>query len=306
MIGNFRIDKEDAYAKYGICVAKGGYKGIVKFPSVKNVPANDWAEEDGLEPDLFSPKLNAYEISLSFIAVNQMKFGAFIELLSNKAYHEFDFYELNRKYDLRLVSQPDMAIKPGLQTFSLKFSCDFPLQSPGDYIQSSSLMPDTGYELDGKNLADYGVAVLQGSLPGILKSPDVKQNLAINTSDQNGIIYDGEVVKFKAKDVKLNCLMRAETIYEFWRNYDALIFDLTKPDVRKLYVESTGYEYECYYKDCSVTEFIPEDKIWFQFALNMVFVSFRVEEDIDLLASEKGKWIITENNDSIINLNYGN
>ena len=38
---------------------------------------------------------------------------------------------------------------------------------------------------------------------------------------------------------------------EFWRNYNALLYDLTRPDERLLFVEYTGYEYPCYYKSCS-------------------------------------------------------
>ena len=56
-----------------------------------------------------------------------------------------------------------------------------------------------GYELDGKDLTDYGVVVLKGSTAEILKTPAVKKNLLQNFKRQDGAIYDGEVVKFQTK-----------------------------------------------------------------------------------------------------------
>ena len=80
-----------------------------------------------------------------------------------------------------------------------------------------------GYEIDDKDLSDYGVVVLQGSNAEILKAPTVKKNLLQNFKRQDGAIYDGEVVKFQTKEVSLKCLMRTRTIEAFWRNHDRLL-----------------------------------------------------------------------------------
>ena len=96
--------------------------------------------------------------------------------------------------------------------------------------------------------------------------------------------------------------MRAKNLTEFWRNYNALLFDLVRPGERSLYADSTGYEYPCYYKSCSVTEFYPTGKIWFKFDLTLVFTSFRIEDDEYLLASESGEWIMTEDGEFAIDL----
>lgn len=70
--------------------------------------------------------------------------------------------------------------------------------------------------------------------------------------------------------------MLAETLSEFWENYNALLYDLSRPGERILSVDSTGREYPCYYKSCSASNFVPNGKIWFQFSLVLVFTSFRV------------------------------
>ena len=120
---------------------------------------------------------------------------------------------------------------------------------------------------------------------------------------ESGAIYDGEFVVFTAKEVKLKCAMRATTAEEFWRNYKALLFDLTRAEERLLYVEKTGYEYPCYYKNCTSSKFLPmKGKIWWVFDLTLVFTSFRVLDDEYLLTSEDGELVISEDGKFAIDL----
>jgi hypothetical protein len=115
--------------------------------------------------------------------------------------------------------------------------------------------------------------VLRGSETEVRKIPAVKKNLLQNIKSKSGAIYDGARVKFQTKEVKLNCLMRANTLAEFWQNRNALLFDLVRPKERMLYVDSVGQEYACYYKNCSVSTFKPIGKIWFEFSITMMFIS---------------------------------
>ena len=307
MTGKLYIDGKDAYSLYGVFITGGGYNELVAYPSLKKVDSNDWAEEDGIEPDLASPVLDTREfnIKFSYHGVNA-RFGAFIELISDMAYHTFNFQEIGKTYRLRLVSHPNLSRTLSLGLFTLRFADDFPLDGYTYQAPSSTIIQQTGYELDERNLVNYGVCVLQDSEAEIIKSPAVKKNLLQNIASRSGAIYDGEFVVFQTKGVKLNCLMRAKTLQEFWRNYNALLYDLTRPDERMLYVDSTGYEYPCYYKSCSVDKFFPTGKIWFQFSIVLVFTSFRVSGEEFLLASEDDFLIITEQDDYAINLSiYG-
>ena len=296
------IDGKDAYSLYGVFVTDGGYKELLAFPPLKPVESNDWAEEDGVEVDLSAPKLDTRELSISFAYHgNDARFGDFIELLSGGAYHDFNFVETGKTYKLRMVSQPDMSQVSTLGVFSLRFAEDFPLQGYSYLAPQSNIVPLCNYEIDGRDLSEYGVSILKGSDTEIQKSPTVKTNLLQNFKTKSGADYDGEIVNFQTKEVKLNCLMRANNLAEFWRNYYALLFDLVRPGERLLYVDSTGYEYPCYYKSCSVSDFVPSGKIWFQFSLILVFTSFRVSAEEFLLATERGELVITEDN-FLINL----
>jgi hypothetical protein len=308
MTGNLYIDGQDAYALYRVFVAKGGYKELAAFPPLKTVESNDWAEEDGKEFDLSNPVLDTRELSVNFsFHGDDSRFLAFIERLSGGAYHDFNFIGIGKAYILRLVSQPGISQASTLGNFSLRFADDFPLPGYEYVAPQSGIVSQRGYELDERDLSEYGVTILQGSDTEIEKSPAVKKNLLQNIKSQSGATYDGEKVVFQTKEVKLNCLMRANTLGEFWRNYNALLYDLTRPDERLLYVDATGYEYPCYYKSCSVSEFSSAGKIWFRFTLVLVFTSFRAEGEEFLLSTEGGELTITEQDDYSINLSvYGN
>lgn len=301
MTGKLFIDSEDAYSLYGVFITAGGYNELVTFPPLKGVVGNNWAEEDGGEFDLSAPVLDTRELNIKFACHGAgAGFGAFIGLLSDMAYHTFDFREIGKTYRLRLVSQSNFSVAPGLGLFTLKFADDFPLdgytyREPGDGIGSPA-----GYTLDERSLADYGVCFLQGSEAEIQKSPAVKKNLLQNIASRGGAIYDGGQVTFQTKEVKVSCLMRAATLQMFWRNHHALLYDLTRPGERLLSVAGGDYEYPCYYKRCVVEKFFPTGKVWFQFDLVLVFTSFRATGEETLLASEDYFLIITEQNNYAI------
>lgn len=300
MSGKLYIDGLDAYT-YGIFVTEGGYDELVSFPALKKIDVNDWPEEDGVEPDLSEPALDLKEFAINFASHGKTLTENFIALISDKAYHTYDFREIGRMYNLRLVSQPNLSLFTNLELFSLQFANDFPFPDNYTYqVPYSTLsIPQTGYILDNRDFTDYGIRVLRGSDAEVIKSPAVKKNLLTNFNKRHGAEYDGEEVVFQTKDVKLNCLMRANTPAEFWRNYNAFLFDLTRPEERSLYVDNTGYEYPCYYKSCNTVTFCPVGKTWFEFTLTLVFISFRVGEVEYLLASEDDFFIVSEEDDEL-------
>jgi len=306
MTGNLHIDGLDVYSLYRVFITESGYKDLIAFPPLKSVDSNNWLEEDGEEFDLSDPALDTRELSIKFaFCGDDNLFSDFFGLLSDDAYHDFNFLDLGKTYRLRLVSQSDMNKKPMLGTFTLRFADDFPLSGYMYVPPQSSLFQQQGYILDGKDLSEYGLYILQGTDTEIQKSPATKKNLLQNINNKSGVIYDGETVVFQTKEVKLNCLMRAKTLTEFWRNYNALIFDLTRPEERNLYLDFSIFEYPCYYNNCTVEKFTPIEKIWFQFSLILVFTSFRVDEVGDLLSTEDEIFVTTEQDNYTIDLYYG-
>lgn len=272
------IDGKDAFAEFGVFVSEGGYNELVAFPPLKSIKSIDWQEEDGIDADLSQPVLDSKEFNMKFVlSGTYYRLGAFIELLSGRAYHTFDFKEIGCTYRLRLVSHTDLDIALHLGFITLRFADDFPMAGY-TYATPESTIPTYGdYKIDERRFTDYGVRVLAGTLAEVEKSPAIKPNLLRNIGTQSGAIYDDERVTFQSKEVKVKCLLRAATLPELWRNYNALLYDLVRPDERRLYVDATGEEYPCYYKSCSVTDFYATAKIWLSFTLTLVFTSFRLK-----------------------------
>lgn len=303
MIGRFNIDGIDAYEQFGIFIADTGLVGLLQYPALKKVDSNDWPEEDGEEFDLSEPTLDTKTLQIKFASHKANRVGAFIEKISDKSYHDFEIPAIKQMFRLRLTDQQSLVLYSRGETFTLQFADDYPLRGYTYLAPQSTMNRVCGYEIDGVDLGQYGVSILEGSLAEVEKSPAVKQNLMQNLQRESGAIYDGEFVVFKAKDVKLKCALRATTAEEFWRNYKALLFDLTRAEERQLYVDKTGYEYPCYYKSCTTSKFLPmRGRIWWVFDLTLVFTSFRVSGEEYLLASENGMLIITEDGQSAINL----
>jgi hypothetical protein len=327
MTGRLYIDGNDAYDKYGVYVTENGWNELIAFPPLKTVTTNDWQEEDGVEPDLEAPVLNTHEVQLSFAVSGSMSaLFTMIDLLCDGAYHEFNSPSIGRSFTLRLVSQPNYKYIRTLETVTLKFADDFPLSGDTAITPKSSLFVSEDYDLDDVLLSTYGVRVLDGSLAEIKKAPQIKTNLLRNIPSVAGVIYDGsrvyqrdsdgEIVKdsngqpivtdknvrYKSKDVKLTCLMRANSLTELWRNWDALLYALIQPGERMLYVRDIETTFPCYYKQCQVTNFFPEGKIWLEFTLTLVFHrDFRITDDI-ILCTEDGTPVCTEDYEDFIDL----
>lgn len=296
MTGRLYIDGNDAYRQYGVYVVDDGWNDLVAMPPLKSVETNDWQEEDGIEADLSSPVLNTREVSVK-IAISGLfsRYMALIELLSDGAYHTFDCAEIQRKYKLRLTSTGNLDAAARLGSATLKFSDDFPLESYTYKPPETTVGRYDDYAFDDIPFTSYGVRVLQGSLSEVKKTAAVKPNLLRNINTMPGAIYDASVVTFKSKDVKLTCLIRAATLSELWRNYDAMLFDLIRPGERMLWVDALEQSFPFYYKSCSVSEFNPEGKIWLKFTLTLTFTgNFRINDDDFVLAAENSIIVFTE------------
>lgn len=297
MSGRLYIDGVDVYKQYGVYVSDNGWNELVAMPPLKTVDSNDWQEEDGIEADLSSPVLNTREVNITFATQGvYSRFFHFVELLSDGAYHVFDCAHIGRKFTLRMVSHASLDYAKLLGKVKIKFADDFPLEDYKYKAPESSVAEVDDYTIDGQPFTAYGVRILQGTLSEVQKPAAVKQNLLRNINTVSGASYDSKVVTYKSKDVKLSCLMRAETLDELWQNYDALLYDLIRPDEHLLWVNELEQEFPCHYKSCSVQEFNPEGRIWLKFALTVTFTNdFRITEDDVVLATEDNIIVFTEN-----------
>lgn len=302
--GKLYIDGDDAYSRFGVWVVMGGYNELIAMPPLKSVTTNDWQEEDGVEADLSAPVLNTRTVSIKFaITGYDSRWYSFIEKISDRAYHLFEFAEIDRTYRLRLTSNPNYEEVQAFGTATLKFADDFPLRGYSYKSPQADIAQNSSYQMDGRNLTEYGVRILQGTYSSIVKVADTKQNLLRNIGTKAGAIYDDSNVTFKSKEAKLTCLMRAENRLALWRNWDALLYDLTRPDERTLYVEELEQEFPFYYKSCQVNDFAVAERPWLKFTLTIVMTgNFRINDDDFVLATEDGIIVFTEDGENAIEM----
>ena len=304
MIGKTYIDGIDIYSAYGIFITKGGYNGLITFPPLKKPDLNDWQEEDGIEVDLTNPKLDTKEFSITFAAHRQQKVQDFILQISDGAYHSFDLREIGQVFTLRMLSEPSREVMKSLEIFSLNFADDYPLKDYSYLPPVSSSVRQIGYTIGSKRLSEYGCWVLQGTESEIRKIPAVKQNLLRNNNSTAGAIYDPTVVTFQAKDVVINLSIMAGSLAEFWRNYKALLYDLTRAGENSIYSEITEETYLFYYKSASILDLNPSgSKIWCDFSVTITLMDFEIIPDATLLSCEDGILINTEDG-YFINMEY--
>ena len=305
MTGRLYIDGKDAYKQWGVFVVSGGWNELLAYPALKTVDSNDWQEEDGIEADLDNPRLNTKEASLK-IAYSGLfsRFIEFVTLLADRGYHDFNCVSIGRRFTLRLTQMPNLDAYKSLGFITLKLANDFPLRDYTYQAPESSIFSSDDYLIDGKAFTDYGCRILQGSLSEIMKTANVKTSLIRNINILPGAEYDDDAkITFKSKDVKLKCLMRADTLAELWRNYDALLYDLIRPEERMLEVSELEQTFPCYYKSASVTEFYPDGKIWLVFTITLTFTrSFRLDGGDCVLASEDGVIVFTEDEESAVDI----
>lgn len=269
MTGKTFINGQDLYTSFGAFVTEGGYLDLVKFPPLKAVEYNDWPEENGIEPDLSAPVLDTKDVSIPFAFVGT-RIDPFVAALSDKGYHSFEFRELGRTFRLRLVSVGTPSVCGDLRLVTMTFADDFPLDSY-EYAEPSGSVPATGFTLDGRDLSEYGIRILQGTRAQLEAVPAVRPALTRNIRVVSGAYYDGDAaVRFKSRNLSLNCLVRPRTVQDFWKNHCALLYDLTRPQERMLKVLGSDTVSRCYYGSMNVQEFMVANGIWMIFNLTLI------------------------------------
>lgn len=259
------IDGIDALATYGLRLGDGSLASLIQWAELKDVYANDWHEEDGIEPDLTNPVLDTRKCTLSFVGnTTTSQVDEFVALWSNGAYHVLTT-TVGFSYRLRLVSNDSLKWEGGLCIAKFTFADDFPLDGYTFKRPVSTIASDRNYIFDSNTLTIYGVNVLAGINSELLKIPEVKENLVQSFDNVPGVTYDSTEVHFKAREVRIPCLMRAATLVELKTNYNALLYNLTQPGIHTLIATTLGKRYTFHYVSQNVRRAYLTGKLWVEF-----------------------------------------
>lgn len=302
MTTNLYIDGESALGRFGVRVTRGGYNGLLAYPSLREPEANDWPEEDGIEVDLTDPKLEPREVLLSLMTTTDSGQMDLVAYLSDPGYHTFSVPSLGREWRLRLSEQPSSNNHRRWATFTLKLIEDTPVRPEVVTPDPGMSLPDSRYRLDDVHFSTYGV-VIDVARSALLRSPAAKLNMNRTVSTVDGRIYDADQLNFQSKEVTFKCHFNAVSMEAFWGCHDAFLEALTRSGERALYTEEIGKAYPCYYKGASGFKIIRMDgPVVVEFNLTMVFTSFRLYETDYFLATEAGDWLITEDENYFIDM----
>lgn len=283
--GRLFFGGEDVREYTYACTAFGGFDELIAFPPLKTPPANDWHEERGFDPDLSAPVLDTREVTLRLSATDTDDYEYTLRTLAETPVVDVRAPSIGRSWSLRFIAPTDSAHS---STFGLKFADDTPMQgytyqSPNaekerEWILSTSRRDDFVItESPKRSFADYGARVLGDVVDEMERRNEVKTGLLRKFSTKPGAFYDKEAMFCeKGGDRQVRLLMRADTLAELWRNYDALLFDLIRPGARR-YKKAPFY-----YSSCRVDKFIPDEpRPWLQFTLTLTFYAGSSEHSYD-------------------------
>ena len=319
MKGKLYIDGKDAFEEYGVFVERFGYKALIQMPSFKTITTTEWDEYDGEEPDLTEPLLDSKTFGMQLCITNILGAGDLYELISDKAYHIFQFVELGKSYKLRLVSNPSLSSFKNLGKITINFADDFPPYIPdenSDFEATEYNYPlddapldkvpegfkQKGYMLDDIDFSRFGIYIIDGTEDNIQKAPNVRENLAIKAKNLPGLKYDEEKVFYKAKDVAIKLFIHANGIDDFWRRWYSFFSTLLKPELHNFYKDTTLEDFDCYYKSNSVTKFdiLRSGNVWCEFTVTLRFTNSRPDANYIILATENSEIVITEEDEAQI------
>lgn len=236
---------------YGLYLLRDSLGDVIRFPKRKAININDWAESDGIEPDLTVSEFEAKTVNLKF-GVKAGDEGSFwgsynrvMAVLSAPGYRQMDF-DLGVVFPYRSSAQGSYAIpipeNPTVSIFSMSFIEDRPEQQIG-----KSATPTGGYDrndgfyLNGISFGEFGMWMESGT-DDLLKYPSVKSPFT------DGLNVDLTTVCTKHKEVTLKLTLVAGSPAQFWQNHAALFHQLADPGMQTL--TAYGIDIPFFYTDC--------------------------------------------------------
>lgn len=303
------IDSKDIYTEWGCTLLEGSFDTLLKYPKRKAVKYNNWAEADGIDPDLsvveFEPKTVKMEFLMKAETLEQFWSGyrKFVADLSAPGYREFDLIPgmTNRlRFNAGISYDKFIPFNAGenLSSFELSFTEDGHSIFPATPSGGINLRGD--YSINGIDFADFGVGS-DDNQEDILKYPAVK------TPFTDGRTVDLSTVKTQHREIKLPLWMLAGSVEEFLNNYRAFFTQLAGAGNQELYIKSLDGIIQIYYSDCPSfsVEIWREDQVAVRFTISVVApvvswvdaggdIRYRVlkDPDLGLLADEQGKIIV--------------
>lgn len=314
---------------FGCYIASESLKSIFNEPSFKPVASNEWAEHDGAEYDLTDLRLNKKEITITFNIINVALFNEFLVALQSRSDEieiEMLFPERIRSGGEYIEGTNNYCIYCYLSKNNLfkrvnqlgQFSLTFIVPNPENYgagqrqrqrpSGSHFGLPKQGYSLDGIDLNDYNIAVLDGTEDNLMLMPRIREHLCVDWKLDQGYLYADGSTYNKPKEIALNLLMIGAQFTPWYNEQWLPFWGNLLADGEHLLKCGNGMELRVFYKSCNITKFHTRHDLthwWIEFTLTLICIDYRPQYEWNvLLATEEDKFVKTEKKNKYINLDY--
>jgi hypothetical protein len=245
---------------WGVALLRDSFSSLFKYPKRKAVKYSNYAEQDGIIPDLRKYETESRTVSLKFFirADTESEFisryNDFCGALNGLGNCEFDFgfcygNDQYLKFFLRYDRTQSLRT-PGLfYDNTLKygiFTTDFIEDTPSADTGASAIcgMALTGlYRVDGTDFGDFGVHT-NGSIGEVLKYADAKPPFDDGREKHFG------TRNLKHKEVTIPLWIHAGSQSVFIQNWQAFYGAFARPGMRSLHIREVDATVDCYYADC--------------------------------------------------------
>jgi hypothetical protein len=106
------------------------------------------------------------------------------------------------------------------------------------------------YTINGDSLYDtYGIWIESGT-DNFITLPESKDRLTEDWADEDGLDFDTtETIKFKSRDITLNCAIKASDMTDFLTKWNSFIALIRTANTFSLFVKRYGITYNLLYKN---------------------------------------------------------
>ncbi|MDR1402656.1 MAG: hypothetical protein LBJ60_02995 [Tannerellaceae bacterium] len=250
------INGQDITATWQMILLKDSLGSLLKYPKRKNVNYTNFAENNGINPDLRKFETESKQVTLKFFMKAdsepefRTKYNSFFAVINSTDYLILDFglgithkvrYDKTTSY-----SAPKILYKNTDKTgeFTMNFIED---ENP---VNKSVISPSGGiplkgvYKINGVDFGDFGIHP-DGNTGEALKYADVKEPF-----DDGREKYLG-VRNLKHKETSIPLWFIADTKAQFINNYQAFWNSFAKTGLQLLYVKEIDREIDVYYTNCN-------------------------------------------------------
>lgn len=238
-------------SEWGLRVADGTLSEWFKLPKRKTVVYNNWAESDGIEPDLSIVEWEETSFKLYFIMSGanpteyMTRFRTFISFLSDKGTREVSYMGITRtlRYDQgnSYDGTPLFEMRKAFSLISLTMKEEKP--EIVEERPTGTINLRGQYAINGIDLSEFG-------LGGEQRDDDLWKYPGMKTPFTDGKAYDLSTVTTKHKEIKLSLWWICDSVESFLKNRMALLWQLSRPGTLSLYADSIGGNTSAYYTGC--------------------------------------------------------